>query len=546
MRSSSAGQRARCNVPVKRDPSNRKTLAPANRDARKPSKEPLLTQLASFAELFVWLLVLKSFFLPLFIIPTGSMAESLAGAHATHTCPNCGYEYQVGFHEARGPAVVQCPNCRLQLPTASSRPDGVRLIDKAGDRIVVHGWPFDIGGYFAPRRWDVVVFKNPNEPEVNFIKRLLGLPGETIELIDGDLFVQGKHERELLPARKTKHAQRALWFPYYDHDYLPRAATTDWAAQMLRLSQPRWPEYRPRWTASAGSIGWQELETRAPLFRGLHADREEITFAAFEKVAAQNWILDVYGYNSIGMYYNNVTDVRLSADVRIKAGDGFVEFVISKYEYLFHARLYADGRLSLERSKLDSQDREPWGETEVPPSDRPIRMALGHADYHVCVEIDGHPVLESTSEQYSVNAERARELSRRPMASILRIAAEKIEVDFSHLLIERDVYYTSGNLREGMTQPGTGTQNHPLTLNDDAYFVCGDNSPGSHDSRAWSESTLGPHLRRAYAEGTYALGTVPADQMIGRAFFVYWPGFMPLSVRGPNLLPDFGRIRWIH
>ena len=60
------------------------------------------------------------------------------------------------------------------------------------------------------------------------------------------------------------------------------------------------------------------------------------------------------------------------------------------------------------------------------------------------------------------------------------------------------------------------------------------------------ETDLGPHLRAAYEQGTYELGTVPADQMIGRAFFVYWPGFMPLSSKGPNLLPDLGRVRWIH
>ena len=29
--------------------------------------------------------------------------------------------------------------------------------------------------------------------------------------------------------------------------------------------------------------------------------------------------------------------------------------------------------------------------------------------------------------------------------------------------------------------------------------------------------------------------------MIGRAFFVYWPGFLPLTAQGPNLLPDLGR-----
>ena len=96
--------------PVNRDTPRPKQLGAATRDTRKGRKEPFLTQIASFVELFVWLLVLKSFFLPLFIIPTGSMAETLSGAHATYTCPNCGYEYPVGFHDPEGPRIVQCPN----------------------------------------------------------------------------------------------------------------------------------------------------------------------------------------------------------------------------------------------------------------------------------------------------------------------------------------------------------------------------------------------------------------------------------------------------
>lgn len=42
------------------------------------------------------------------------------------------------------------------------------------------------------QRKDVVVFKYPEEPERDFIKRVIGLPGETIELRNKKVFVNGQ------------------------------------------------------------------------------------------------------------------------------------------------------------------------------------------------------------------------------------------------------------------------------------------------------------------------------------------------------------------
>ncbi len=535
--------------------STRKARQGRRRPAR--TKEPLVTQIASFVDLFVWLLVLKTFFLPLFIIPTGSMAETLMGAHATCTCPNCGYEFPVGFHTPGGPNVVQCPNCRYQQPTQRDTPSGIRLNKKAGDRIVVNAWPFDIGGRLGPQRWDVVVFKNPNEPDVNYIKRLIGLPGETIEIIDGDVWVRKPGEDRLHPARKTKYAQQALWFPCFDQDYLPREAAQDWVgapvSRDLRRHQPRWPPYAPRFQPVGESGGWRDLDTRMPVFDGAALPRREVQFVSQPgDDAPPARILDTYGYNSnLVIAYHNVTDVRLSTDVRFEGGDGYVELVISKYEDVFYARLRADGRLTLAHENRAQPGREQWGQTQVRlPAGQFVRLALGQADYAVAVEFDGRTVLASSRDQYPITAAEARNRSRLGMIPTIRIAAARVSASFAHVRIDRDIYYTSGNLRDrtaaGGGKPGTGTQGHPITLKDDAYFVCGDNSPASLDSRAWSARSLGLHLRKAYEQGRYDIGTVPASQMIGRAFFVYWPGFLPLTPGGPNLLPDIGRVRWIH
>ena len=42
------------------------------------------------------------------------------------------------------------------------------------------------------RRGDIVVFKYPEEPERDFIKRVIGLPGETLELRDKKVYINGK------------------------------------------------------------------------------------------------------------------------------------------------------------------------------------------------------------------------------------------------------------------------------------------------------------------------------------------------------------------
>lgn len=48
----------------------------------------------------------------------------------------------------------------------------------------------------APHRGDVVVFRFPRDETRDFIKRVIGLPGETVEVRDGTIFVNGTPLRE--------------------------------------------------------------------------------------------------------------------------------------------------------------------------------------------------------------------------------------------------------------------------------------------------------------------------------------------------------------
>ncbi len=42
-----------------------------------------------------------------------------------------------------------------------------------------------------PERWDVVVFIYPEDPDKDFVKRVVGLPGETVSMVNGQLYING-------------------------------------------------------------------------------------------------------------------------------------------------------------------------------------------------------------------------------------------------------------------------------------------------------------------------------------------------------------------
>ena len=85
------------------------------------------------------------------------------------------------------------------IPSSSMEPNLL-----VGDRLFVtkysygyskHSFPFSppffTGRIFSskPSRGDVIVFKTPADNRTDYIKRLIGLPGDTIQFIDGDVYV---------------------------------------------------------------------------------------------------------------------------------------------------------------------------------------------------------------------------------------------------------------------------------------------------------------------------------------------------------------------
>ncbi|MCA9060671.1 MAG: signal peptidase I, partial [Planctomycetaceae bacterium] len=167
---------------------------------------------------FVMAFLFKTFEAEMFVIPTGSMAPTLYGRHKEVTCDACGFSYDCGasseIDQASGRLINRldnavCPNCRKVNEIRDLQPFN-------GDRIVVNKQvaQFD--------RYDVVVFKNPEQPQVSYIKRLVGLPGETIRIRQGDIYMRRTDDEPWKIQRKENpQKQRRIQIPVYDDRFPP-------------------------------------------------------------------------------------------------------------------------------------------------------------------------------------------------------------------------------------------------------------------------------------------------------------------------------------
>ena len=89
----------------------------------------------------------------------------------------------------------------FKIPSGSMRPT---LME--GDKLFVNKYTYR---FHPPQRGDIIVFKYPQDPKKDFIKRLAAFENETVEIKDGKIFVDGKVLAD--PATFGK-------FYYYNHD----------------------------------------------------------------------------------------------------------------------------------------------------------------------------------------------------------------------------------------------------------------------------------------------------------------------------------------
>jgi signal peptidase I len=543
-----------------------------------------------------------------FVIPTGSMAPTLMGRHKEVTCPDCGHVYAVNADreanptfepsnpEGRRVVLGTCDNCRFPA----------RIDDDPnfqGDRIYVMKTPLSLP--FVPwlgtaqlGRWDVAVFKLPEEPDVRYIKRMVGMPGEVVRILRGDIWVgpldaSTPFRRALRPLRH----QDAMQMLVYDDSQRARTLANDprWARWVSRPGgQAGWSETLPgNFHVSPKQVyGWSELR-----YRHVVPDPGQWAALAAGKALPHpprpTLVTDFYAYNTDvsadGVAHANASmkawrqphwvgdlTLRFRLEIGAPKGQFRVELVKAGVPYRVEVDL-TTGLATVLRGD------EPLGPAAPTGLNAPgvYTVAVSNVDDRVTLRVDnrlpfgeGISYGEAAAEPSLASAPTAADLEPVALASLGG------DVSVRDLVLLRDIYYTihpshadydSVELSDPLpTDPVAffdwlGDPNRfeafgrlvprDFALAPGRYLMLGDNSPWSRDGRAWDRHDQ-IDLDRPGSGGWDDSGResweVPEALLIGKAFCVYWPHLKPF---GPTLRlgrdvrlparPYLEKVRWI-
>ena len=568
-------------------------------DAAEPKEKESETNIKETIEsiliAFILAFIFRAFIVEAFVIPTGSMAPTLMGAHMRFRCEDCGYEWTVNFptnsegddvtipsraylltrdgrivvDDSKRPVSrtyhLNCPNCGYQVPRFNdANPDNSATSPPVhyGDRILVLKYLYL---FQQPKRWDVVVFKSPEQPykydyQQNYIKRLIGRPGETIMLLDGDVYVapnvadKDPTADDFAVQTKPRNVQDALWRVVYDNDYYPQNKASDRSNGKARA-------WKQPWTAQAGQRGWtlngrdftfDNTTGAADIFFDASAnpDKHSLTdWLAYDITVDQSATRRDSYDDPTYTPDDNVSDVRLSFFYQRTGGDGAITASLSKLDRTFIAEI-TPGKATLFQRFPNAAPQVLASVSLDVDTTKPTRIDLINCDYQVTMRVNDKQVLQTTPQQYHpdvhylLSAFARHDKLDKPS---IHIAAANQKCTISHLSLWRDVYYMNRvpNFSGGRLTWAVPDQfpDNLMRLKADPpeYFCCGDNSPISGDGRYWQTDINLPD-----EDLVVESGRVPGRFLLGKAFFVYWPaGFRPVE-QAPALVPNFGDMRFIH
>lgn len=543
-------------------------------------KETLISVVISF----VMALIFRSFVVEAFIIPTGSMAPTLMGAHLDFRSSQSGFEWAVNpwyeLQNSQGvPAPIQGQGV-FGAPTATDplSTGMVNAIDsggrtraqhghttapipmptRAGDRIVVEKFLYEL---FPPKRFDVVVFKNPEDASQNFIKRLIGLPNEQVWIADGDLFTRPTRRSDTgvaIPtgdwriARKPDRVLRATWWPLYSSEYVPLNPVRDGR---------RW------FTAPWSGEGWQTEDRRD--YRN-DSPSESLLVWDTARWPITNWT----PYNEMPQRVSSprgreaypVADLRLTAGVRPDTAGLSMTATLISHGHEFRALLSGgSASIQMRAEAPGSASGLPWRDlatARLPAGalapGRVTNLEFWRVDQALQLRIDGERVAYaeydwSPSDRllYATGAAAEEYPARTSRAGNALIHSDTYArarprlfwsfsgapVTLTRVGLYRDIYYEAAHFN--MNGPGLATYpGNPADLGPDQFFVLGDNSPSSKDGRLWE--IVDPAVAEQIDP---TVGIVPRKLLLGKAFLVYFPA--PFSAGGRIPIPNFGEVRFI-
>jgi signal peptidase I len=543
-----------------------------------PSGAAIRETIESVVVAFILAFLFRTFEAEAFVIPTGSMAPTLMGRHKDVVCPNCGCPYRVSSSEELeedGTAKTEsdqivagtCPMCRY---TASLAKDP----SYSGDRILVGKLSYDVG---EPERWDVIVFKFPGLAATNYIKRLVGLPGETVRIQDGDIWIRGPADKdknldkpEFAIARKPPHKILAMLQPVFDNDYMPRIAQYGWPARWYSDAAMGDGGKAPvgAWTAenytafrtdgASGGENWLRYHHLAPLpWEGADAGSARQPYQHLRRgelaprVAAPELqlITDFTAYDTgrpesarnlspepRGTGAHWVGDLAVACTADVESPDGQLALELCKGGRRFQCRFdLATGRAILSISGPKMEGWRPTAQTGVRGAGK-HDIIFSNCDDELRLWVDGRVVAFDGPTAYPDFGNKRPD--RGDLAPV-GVASRGAAVRISHLRVLRDIYYIAmpgdpGNPgapggppeNDLRFDPGRALPDEPMgPLPSQRYIEFGLESQPPEADRFFVLGDNSPMSAdgRLWRPNNGCEYYVSRDLLIGKALFIYWP-----------------------